>query len=80
LLGFFAARLFSSDNLLESSLFDFRKQAVSFCTKNIRSSIGESQELSSLFASLLGFASGLQLLVTAINYITVPGKSPLSCC
>ncbi|QVV68724.1 hypothetical protein [Synechococcus sp. LA31] len=61
MLGFFVARLLSSDSLLESSLFDFCKQAVSFCTEKIRSSIGESQELSSLLASLLGFASGLTI-------------------
>ena len=61
LLVLAAERLLNSDSLLESSLFDSCKQAVSFCTEEIRSSIGKSHELSSLFALLLCFASGLPI-------------------
>jgi len=72
LLVLAAERLLNSDSLLKSSLFDSRKQAVSFCTEEIRSSIGKSHEMSSLFALLLCFASGLPIQRYRCDQGTVP--------
>lgn len=60
-LALVTEHLLNSNSLLKSSLFDSCKEAVSFCTEEIRSSIGKSQELSSLFALLLCFATGLAI-------------------